>query len=194
MDPIPCINLEIVKDMNKYFLILEVEPGNETPYYVVGSGGGRTAYIRIGNESVPASSNDIRNLALKGMNKSFDSLSSHILIDKASFTKLKVEYYKRTKKEFRDTDFLSFGLADQENILTNAGALFADEHLLLQSRVFCTRWNGNDKANGKMEATDDNEFEGNLLELLKNTLSFVSLNTRKSWRKVEVYRLEEILL
>lgn len=43
---------------------------------------------------------------VKHMNKSFDSLSSHMLIDKASFAKLKVEYYKRTKKEFRDTDFL----------------------------------------------------------------------------------------
>ncbi|MDD4083477.1 MAG: putative DNA binding domain-containing protein [Sphaerochaetaceae bacterium] len=138
IDPIPYINLNIIKEDNKYFIILEVEIANEMPYFVVSSGG-RIAYIRVGNESVPASSNDIKNLVLKGTNKTFDLLSSHISLDKASFTKLRAEYYQRTNKEFKDTDFLSFGLVDKFNILTNAGALFADEHLLLQSRVFCTR-------------------------------------------------------
>lgn len=43
-------------------------------------------------------------------------------------------------------------------MLTNAGALLADESPMRHSRLFHTRWNGLDKASGVMEALDDKEF------------------------------------
>ncbi|OPZ32590.1 MAG: hypothetical protein BWY97_01340 [Tenericutes bacterium ADurb.BinA124] len=41
-----------------------------------------------------------------------------------------------------------------------------------------------------MEALDDQEYEGNLLYLLKASLDFVKRNNRKMWKKGPVYRVE----
>lgn len=46
--------------------------------------------------------------------------------------------------------------------LTNAGALFADDCPVRWSRLFCTRWNGLDKASGVIDALDD-EGDGDSL-------------------------------
>lgn len=151
LDPIPNIKLDIKTEENRNFIIVTVHSGNETPYYLV-EGGSKIAYVRIGNESVPASSIHLKNLVLKGINKTFDTLSTAIPKDRVSFNKLKAEYYQRTNFEITENDFLSFGLIDGNNYLTNAGALFADEKLIFQSRIFCTRWNGLDKVNGLLEA------------------------------------------
>lgn len=84
----------------------------------------------------------------------------------------------------------SFGLVNDENNLTIAGALFADDYQVYQSRGFCTRWNGLTKASGRIDALDDVEFEGNIIYLLKATLDFVKRNTKKMWEKGPVYRIE----
>lgn len=43
---------------------------------------------------------------------------------------------------------ISFGLANEQGYLTNAGALVADESPIRWSRLFCTRWNGRNKSVG----------------------------------------------
>ena len=50
--------------------------GKETPYYYVGEGN-MTAYIRLGNESVPADNVAFKRLVLQGTNRSYDSLVSN---------------------------------------------------------------------------------------------------------------------
>ena len=57
-------------------------------------------------------------------------------------------------------DLNSFGLANENGVLTIAGVLFADGYQVYQSRVFCTRWNGLTKTHGLMEALDDREYGG----------------------------------
>ena len=75
-------------------------------------------------------------------------------------------------------------------MLTNAGVLLADESPMRHSRLFCTRWNGLDKASGVMEAMDDKEFDGSLLILLQGGEEFVKNNTKKRWKKAPDGRLE----
>lgn len=189
LDPVPNIDLKIFSEEDKNLIVVHIESGMETPYYVI-EGGSRTAYIRIGNESVPATSSNLKNLVLKGTNKTYDVLASEHSKNQASFTKLKAMYYQKTKKEFIDSDFESFGLIADNGNLTNAGALLADERLVYHSRVFCTRWNGLDKVNGRMEAIGDAEFEGGLLSLLENAENFVKLHSKKMWRKTDTHRIE----
>ena len=189
LDPIPRVNLEIIRDDNKDVIMLHVYEGNETPYYYVDSGN-RTAFIRTGNESVAASSMQLNSLILRGMNKTFDTISTTISIERAAFSKLKSVYFQRTGNDLRDNDLLSFGLVSSDHHLTNAGALLADEPLVRQSRVFATRWNGLDKTNGREEALDDKEFEGSLLLLLQNSIDFIKTNSKKRWKKVDTYRVE----
>ena len=167
MDPIPNIVMEILSENGKEFILLKVLPGQETPYYYFGEGS-RIAYVRVGNESVPADATALKRLVLKGANLSYDSMSSVYKFEDYAFTKLRTVYRKQTGSEFEENDFISFELVDKEGSLTNAGALLADESPIRQSRLFCTRWNGLDKASGVMEAWDDKEYEGSLISLLQN--------------------------
>lgn len=107
MDPIPRIQLENIMDNDKYFIVLKIEEGLETPYYVL-DGGNKTAYIRVGNQSVSASVMDLKNLVLKGMNQTFDTLPTENKIEDTTFNKFRIEYNRRTNKEFIATDLVSF--------------------------------------------------------------------------------------
>ncbi len=189
IDPFLAFDLSIENIDGKHIIILSVKSGKKTPYYVVDNGS-RTAYVRLGNQSVPASSDELYRLTLKRSNLSFDELGTDIDVKNASFSKLRATYYVVTKKEFKDGYLESFGLVGGDGKLTNAGALLADERLIYQSRIFCTRWNGFDKANGKMEAIDDREFEGGILYLLQSAEDFVSNNSKKMWKKAAKSRVE----
>jgi len=149
----------------------------ETPYYYIGDGN-RVSYIRIGSQSVPAGAMDLKRLVLQGSNKTYDSLTSQYKYVDFSFLKLRSVYRKRTGQELDESDFLSFSLTDENGMLTNAGALFADDSPIRHSRLFCTRWYGLDKASGIIEAIDDKEFNGNLLTLLQGGEEFVKNNSK----------------
>ncbi len=189
MDPAPQILLEIHVEDDKEFVVLKVPSGQETPYYYIGDGN-RISYVRIGNESVPASAVDLKRLVLRGSNVSFDSLSTHYSFGSLAFTKLRSVYRMRAGTELTDSDFISFELVDENNMLTNAGVLLADESPMRHSRLFCTRWYGLDKASGIMEALDDKEYSGSLVSLLQNGAEFVKNNTKKRWKKTGNGRIE----
>ena len=65
-----------------------------------------------------------------------------------AFTKLRSVFHARTSNTFDTDEYEAWGLVDNKGRLTNAGALLADESPIRHSRLFCTRWNGLDKANG----------------------------------------------
>ena len=146
--------------------------------------------MRIGNESVPATPSQLRELVLRGSGESYDSLKSRYDFSNMSFTKLKSVYKQRTGNTFEDTDYESFGLIDEKGNMTNAGALLADESPVRHSRLFCTRWNGLTKASGIVDALDGKEYTGSLVTLLQAGTDFVRNNSKKAWRKVGDGRIE----
>lgn len=85
---------------------------------------------------------------------------------------------------------ISFGLADEDGYLTNAGALFADESPIRCSRVFCTRWNGLDKSGGTIDALDDAEYSSSVISLIENGEAFIKRNNKVMWRKTNNSREE----
>ena len=189
MDPIPPFVLRFATVDGLKLIILDVKAGTETPYYYVGKND-RTAYHRVGNESVKCDSVKLKELTLKGSGKSYDSLPSGYDFSKMSYTKLISTYYQRAHKEFLDTDYESFGIVDGNGALTNAGALLADNCPIYQSRLFCTRWNGLDKASGLQDALDDAEYTGSLVSLLQEGEAFVKRNSHKGWYKESDRRVE----
>ena len=189
MDPIPEVLLKAHEIDGKEIITLEVYRGDETPYYYVGEGN-YTAYVRIGNESVVATATDLKRLVLRGKNRTYDSLVTDYNFDDYSFSKLKAAYYKQTKKSMEIKDFESFGIVDRNGKLTNAGALLADESPIYCSRLFCTRWNGTDKASGIIDALDDEEYTGSLILLLEEGMNFARRNFKKMWKKESDRRVE----
>ena len=189
MDPTPEVLLKAHLVDGKEIVTLEVYRGEETPYYYVGEGN-YTAYVRIGNESVMATATDLKRLVLRGKNRTYDSLVTDYNFDDYSFSKLKAAYYKKTKKSMEMKDFESFGIVDKNGMLTNAGALLADESPIYCSRLFCTRWNGIDKASGVIDALDDEEYTGSLILLLEEGMNFARRNSKKMWKKESDRRVE----
>lgn len=151
-------------------MLLQVYPGQETPYYYIGDKQ-RLAFIRVGNESVTADRIQLRSLVLKGSDRTYDSLPSSYRFEDMAFSKLKSVHYKRLQRSFEDNEFVSWGIIDENGKLTNAGTLLADESPVRQSRIFCTRWNGLDMTNGLGEAIDDVELEGCVIGQLQDAVS-----------------------
>lgn len=189
IDPTPDFNLSFAKCEDKEFVVLDVMPGKQTPYYYIGDGQ-MQAFVRVGNGSVVASTSKHKELVLKGSNMSFDSLESRWRFEDMAFSKLKSVHYKRLQRSFEDSEFTSWGIIDENGKLTNAGALLADESPVRQSRIFCTRWNGLDMTSGLGEAIDDVELEGCVIGQLQDAVSFVRNNSRKKWWKENDHREE----
>lgn len=189
LDPIPNFTLKFHEEEGKRLILLNVSSGDETPYYYI-DGGEKIAFHRVGNESVPADRAKLKELVLKGSGSSYDSLKSKYKFENMAFTKLKSAYKQRTGNDFEESDYESFGIVDENGNLTNAGALLADESPIRHSRVFCTRWNGLDKASGIVDALDDKEFSGGLINLLQDTTDFITNNSKKAWKKVADGRIE----
>ncbi len=178
MDPLP--EVEMIPRMVDTLKILElkVHAGHYTPYYYVGDGQ-RVAFVRVGDESLPATAEQMVRLVLKGSNKTFDSLHTDYKAEDYSFTILANSFKTRVAQDWNKKYLVSFGLVDSTGHLTNAGALFADDCPLWQSRLYCTRWDGSEKG----DAVNDAEFTGNVLMLLREAMNFVRANTKRGWEK-----------
>jgi ATP-dependent DNA helicase RecG len=160
-------------------LQLKVNVGSYTPYYYVGDGQ-RVAFVRKGSQSVPATAEEMVRLVLKGSNRTFDSLRTDKRKEDHSFVMLANTFKERTGQDWDKKYLLSFGLVTDDGYLTNAGALFADNCWLSQSRLYCTRWDGQEKG----DALNDAEFKGNVLLLLREAMAFAKASTRKGWEKL----------
>lgn len=179
MDPLPDVEMIPHRIDNLDILQLKINTGNYTPYYYVGDGQ-RVAFVRVGEESLPATAEQMLRLVLKGSNKTYDSLHTDYKTEDYAFTILANTFKTRTNQEWNKKYLLSFGLVTNTGILTHAGALFADDCPLWQSRLYCTRWDGKTKG----DAINDAEFTGNVLMLLREAMNFVKSNTKKGWEKL----------
>ena len=179
MDPLPEVEIIPQRINGLDILQLKVNTGRYTPYYYVGDGQ-RIAFIRLGEESVPATAEQMLRLVLKGANKTYDSLETAYKAEDYSFNILANTFRTRAQQEWNKKYLISFGLVTSTNTLTNAGALFADDCPLFQSRLYCTRWEGETKG----DAINDAEYTGNVLLLLREAMNFVKSNTRKGWEKL----------
>lgn len=126
LEPMILFKISPIDLEGKVIVRLDVKSGTATPYYYV-SDGNKIAFIRLGNESVVAPSHILNELILKGQRLSFDSMSSRLKFTEVSFTLFEATYKQKTRSNVeRPNDYLSFGLMEDDGILTNAGVLFSD--------------------------------------------------------------------
>ncbi len=190
IEPLPRYELNYFEEDGKNFIELEIGDGPITPYFYVADGR-KEAFIRSGNQSIPAPAHMLQNLILKGKNVTFDSLPSEYNIGDLSFTLLFATIKDKTERKFdKNRDYISLGLADKNNKLTNGGVLLSDQGPLNQSKVVCTRWNGLKKGSIKEDALDDKEYTGSLISLLENADTFIKNNSKNSWRINGMDRVE----
>ena len=80
MDPLPDVEIIPHKIGNLDVLQAKVNAGHYCPYYYVGDGQ-RVAFVRVGDESLPATAEQMARLVLKGTNKTFDSLHTDYKVE-----------------------------------------------------------------------------------------------------------------
>lgn len=149
-------------------------------------------FYRTGAVKMQLVGNALTDFILRKTGTSWDACphASGRRVGDCRFTVLASHCLDQTGRRFEDADFRSFGLAGDSGILTNAGALFADDSPVRQSRLFCTRWNGTGKGAGVMDALDDREYTGSVLSLFEYGNAFVKANSRTMWHKLPGGRAE----
>lgn len=188
--PLPRYELNAIKEDGKEFIEVKVGDGPRTPYYY-NSDGRKEAFIRSGNQSISAPKHILENLILKGQNTTFDELPSRYDISDVSFTLLNVSLKNETGKEInKDKDYISLELATKDKKVTNAGLLLSDQGLLIQSRIFCTRWKGLVKGTIDGDAIDDKEYTGSIISLLENAETFIKNHSIIGWKIEDMKRVE----
>ena len=187
--PLPDFILTPERKYGKELLKLTVFAGRSTPYYYKADGI-MEAYVRVGNESVSAPVYVLNQLILKGMNRTFDALTSEYDFKDYAFSKLRERHKIWTNNSMEDKLFDSFDIRYAHGKLTTAGALLADDSPIRHSRLFCTRWNGLDKSGGMVDAIDSAEYSGSLIILLNEGAGFVKRNMKTRWKKTENSRIE----
>lgn len=190
--PIPRYELHSFEEDFKNYLVVKVGDGPKTPYYL-NLDGRKEAFIRSGNQSIPAPKHILDNLILKGQNTTYDELPTKYKISDVSFTLLNATLKKETGKELdTNKDYLSLELITIDNKITNAGLLLSDQGLLTHSRIFCTRWKGLVKGIIDEDAIDDKEYSGSIISLLENAEAFIKNNSKISWKIQDMKRVETI--
>ncbi|MDR2046497.1 MAG: putative DNA binding domain-containing protein [Clostridiales bacterium] len=191
ISPLPEFNLTPHHmDDGKTVLALYIPHGEITPYYYVADGS-TVAYVRIGNESNPASPQRLSELVRQGKNLTFDSMPTEHKVSDLTFTVLDATFKREKKMLLTQKDYVSFGLCKPDGTMTYAGLMFSDECPLLQSRVFCNHWDGLDKSGGLDDAVDDKEFEGDIISQLMRSHEFVKMNSKVRWKKMSDHRVNK---
>lgn len=184
LDPVPEVQLIPIEHEGRTLLEVKVKAGVLTPYYYY-QDGTRTAFVRVGNESVECNSQQLLSLVLKSTHMTWDSLPTQVDASKHSFIILANTFREQTHQEWNDKYLESFGLVTSDGKLTNAGLLFVDNCTVFQSRIFCTRWTGIYKD----DAISSVEHRANLVLLLKYGMDFIKNYTMSGWVKMPNYRL-----
>ena len=188
--PLPRYELKSFRENDKDYIEVKVGDGPRTPYYY-SSDGRKEAFIRSGNQSIPAPKHILDALILKGQNTTFDELASKYDLSDVSFTLLNASLKNETGKELnKEKDLLSLELVTKDGKVTNAGLLLSDQGLLVQSRIFCTRWKGLVKGSVDGDAIDDKEYTGSIILLLENAELFIKNHSRVGWEIKGMKRVE----
>jgi len=103
ISPVPEFILTPYNEKEKVILALAVQSGRNTPYYYAFDGI-KEAYVRMGNESVPAPNYMLSELILKGTNRTYDALPTEYLKKDYSFTLLEATYRQRTRLALEESN------------------------------------------------------------------------------------------
>ncbi|WFQ91682.1 hypothetical protein MFERI14815_00286 [Mycoplasma feriruminatoris] len=188
IDPNPEFYCEIEEHNGLKFIVLTVMKGEETPYRYL-TKKADVAYIRSGNQSIKANTNQLRNLIFKGTRQSFDTLKTKINWKQASFKSLNQKLNEIGQQAKTVNQLISLDLV-KDDFLTNAGALLADNKFIKSSKIHATRWNGNDKLNSEILTLNTKEFEGSLIDIFQKTEKFINDYNSVMWKKVDQKRID----
>jgi ATP-dependent DNA helicase RecG len=163
------ITAEIIEKAQ--LLIIQVYPGNATPYYIKSQGQTDGTYIRLGATSRKADWTTLEELKNR---------SRHTFYDEQPFPNLSVtgedkqylckDFSERAKREItkKELENLHLIIGSGKQTATNAYAILLGKHDYT-SRIQCARFRGTER----IDFMDKKEYEGPLCEQIDSAYKFV---------------------
>ena len=157
---------------DKTLIIIQVFPGNSTPYYLKSLGKDNGTFIRLGATTRNADLTTLDELELRKKRKTYDELPDlELEVTDSDIDYLCKDFSKRTGKKITKETLQNLHLFSNKNgklVATNAYAILLGKHDYL-SRIQCARFKGTDR----VTFIDKKDFSGPLLEQVENAYNFV---------------------
>lgn len=157
---------------NRVVVVVEVFPGNYTPYHLKKFGVENGTYIRLGATTRKADENTIFELSLKKNRRYFDELPyTDLQVTPKDMRYLCRDFSKRSGKRITEEFLFNTHLVKKEGknlIATNAYSIFLGKRDFF-CKIQCARFKGTER----VLFTDKKDFEGPLLEQIDGAYKFV---------------------
>ena len=189
---VPYLSLKTIND--KTVLIVEILPGQNTPYYLKKQGLLNGTYVRIGATTRPSDSNKIKELILWGQNKSYDnSFEQHKMASEKDIKSLCSTLKKYSgQSKVQIGNLLGWKLlreSDGKFLPSVAFRLLANNDLPF-AKIQCARFKGESRS----VFIDRKVYDGTLFEQIENaynfTLSHINLGAKiEGLHRKDVYEI-----
>lgn len=107
------VEIQVSEVEGKQIVFAKVNSGQIPPYFYV-QDNTHTAFVRLGDQSISATEQQLTELILRGKNETFDSLISKYKKSDFSFTLFEATFKEKTGTRLEPTDYLSFGLISEK--------------------------------------------------------------------------------
>ena len=157
---------------DKLVVVIEVFPGNDTPYFIKSLGKENGTFIRLNSTTRNADFTTLDELELRKKRRYYDELPmTELEVTDSDIEYLCSDFSKRAKTQITKETLINMKLLQKiENnlVATKAYAIFLGKHDYL-SRIQCARFKGTDR----VHFIDKKDFDGPLLEQIDGAYKFV---------------------
>lgn len=174
---------------DRVVLVVEVFPGNSTPYYLKKLGIESGTFIRLGATTRLADANTLFELNLKKQRRYYDELPrAELKVSRRDVQRLCRNFESHSGKRIPKDFLFNTGLLREDGgslVATNAYAIFAGIPDFF-CKIQCARFRGKDR----VEFLDKKDFEGPLLDQVDGAFKFVQTYLKTIVKFEGLYRRE----
>ncbi len=166
---VPEIYTVTLKDRN--VLVVDVQAGDECPYFIKSEGLDRGVYMRISGTSVPADSTTIKILQMRGKKLAFDVMECpSVSVEEQELDILcrRLSSYRLPLTPEKLENFDVIKKRGRSYVATNAYALLTSNPFL-HARIQCARFRGNND----LIFIDSTDLEGDVVSQIEGAMAFV---------------------
>lgn len=163
------ITAEMVDDAQ--LLIVNVFPGNATPYYIKSLGKENGTFIRLGATIRDADWTALDELTNRGRHVYYDEFPcTSVKVEDSDIDYLCKDFSERADRKItrKDLENLNLIIGNNKDVATNAYAILLGKHDYT-SRIQCARFRGTER----VDFLDKKEYEGPLCEQIDGAYKFV---------------------
>ena len=163
------ITAEMVDDAQ--LLIVNVFPGNATPYFIKSLGKENGTFIRLGATTRNADWTALEELSNRGRHVYYDEFPcTSVKVEESDIDYLCKDFSERADRKItrKDLEKLNLIIGNNKDVATNAYAILLGKHDYT-SRIQCARFRGTKR----VDFLDKKEYEGPLYEQIDGAYKFV---------------------